>query len=630
MQVVDRLGTWCFVAIAAAVIGVTGVTGCAGIEDPGRESFGAFASAPTYPLRRGPEGTRYLVDQHGAPFLWTGDTAWSLIAQLTASEAEHYLSDRQAKGFNVVLVNLLEHRFATRAPANIAGELPFAQRAFVAPNERYFAHADAVIRAAGTRGIAVLLAPLYLGWGCGSEGWCGEVARASESELYAWGRYVGTRYRDFDNIVWLVGGDADPSPVRAKVLAMVRGIRDTDSRHLFTAHNDVTSARSRWPDQDWLSIDNIYSYSASLHENGRAAYGALPAMPFFLLESSYENEHGVAVQQLRAQAYWTMLSGGMGQIFGNCPIWHFGASSSWCGSTDWKSNLQSGGSTSMMHLHRLFSSRPWHTLIPDFGSAVVTQGLSSGSDRAVAARASDGGTVIAYLPSPRPVTVNMSQISGTHATVWWYSPSSGIAEQLGTYLTSGSRTFSPPGGDSVLVLDDASRGFPPPGGDDPEPSPPPPSSPPSTPPSLGASDVVVNFESVPENVVLSNEGGISWPTSGTRWRVWDGGSRYSKNAFIDSTARGEVTATFALPNGAVLKSLRIAVGSGRNATSVKISSPGNAERVYTDIGGTYATKSVDWATPASTITLKVICDTVYGASDLAFDAITYLPAKRSQ
>ena len=54
-----------------------------------------------------------------------GDTAWSLIAQLSYGEADFYLRDRRSRGFNTVLINLIEHRFADRPPANAYGEQPF-------------------------------------------------------------------------------------------------------------------------------------------------------------------------------------------------------------------------------------------------------------------------------------------------------------------------------------------------------------------------------------------------------------------------------------------------------------------------------------------------------------------------
>ncbi len=113
------------------------------------------ASSPSggyaYPLKVGPTG-RYLVDQAGRPFFLVGDAAWSLIAQLSDQHAEAYLANRQQLGFTAVLVNLIEHEFGTRAPADLYGLRPFTGRAFATPNEAYFAHADRVIRSAAQQG----------------------------------------------------------------------------------------------------------------------------------------------------------------------------------------------------------------------------------------------------------------------------------------------------------------------------------------------------------------------------------------------------------------------------------------------------------------------------------------------
>jgi hypothetical protein len=63
-------------------------------------------SAHAFPLAV-KRGKRYLVDAAGRPFLIQGDTAWSLIAQLTREDVVLYLDDRRARGFNTLLVNLI-------------------------------------------------------------------------------------------------------------------------------------------------------------------------------------------------------------------------------------------------------------------------------------------------------------------------------------------------------------------------------------------------------------------------------------------------------------------------------------------------------------------------------------------
>src|ERR1017187_4439086 len=67
---------------------------------------------------------------------------------------------------------------------------------------------------------------------------------------------------------------------------------------------------------------------------------------------------------LRRQEYWTMLSGGKGQLYGN-------------GYTDlfmsgWKFYVDTVGVTQLMFWHGLFSSLPWQDLVPDQDHTVVT------------------------------------------------------------------------------------------------------------------------------------------------------------------------------------------------------------------------------------------------------------------
>src|SRR5690348_16876001 len=113
------------------------------------------STGPAYPLTVAPN-KRYLVDQAGAPVLLQGEAAWSLISGLTEDEAAQYLDNRQHKGFNSILVNLIEHKY--RGPTNRSGDGPFTVPGdFSTPNEAYFAYADRVIAMAAQRGIQVLL-----------------------------------------------------------------------------------------------------------------------------------------------------------------------------------------------------------------------------------------------------------------------------------------------------------------------------------------------------------------------------------------------------------------------------------------------------------------------------------------
>jgi hypothetical protein len=429
-----------------------------------------------FPLEVSGNG-RYLVDQNGAPFLITGDAGWGLVAAITTEEAEVYLQSREDLGFNLTIVRMLEHQFCSNPPRNAYGDLPFTGRPFATPNEAYFAHVDAIINLAASHGIAVVLAPVYLGYVCGGEGWCAEIQSATLAEMGSWGRYLGNRYKDFPNIIWLIGGDADPSPVKAKLREVVNGIKTYDTNHPFTAHNQSGSyAIDPWPGESWLTLNNVYSRSTTLYENARVAYDVTPTMPFFLIEANYENEHSSTPQELRAQIYDTNLAGGCGNIFGNCPLWHFGAAPGWCSSNDWRAQLNSTGSVQMTYAQRMFNSRHWHRLVPDFNHSVMTAGFGTPgqTDYAPAGCADDGSSIIAYLPTRRTVTVNTIPLAHSTVSCWWYNPTNGQTTSIGTITESATSTFTPPSsGDWVLVLDDATLNLGPPG-----------SAPPSAPPTV--------------------------------------------------------------------------------------------------------------------------------------------------
>ena len=420
-----------------------------------------------YPLRLSSD-RRSLVDQNSRPFFMNGDTGWSLFAQVSKQDAEVYLADRQLKGYNVVLASLIERTFASNAPSNAYGDAPFAPGGtFTTPNEAYFAHADWIIDNAAQKGIVVLAAPLYLGYQCGSEGWCPEVRQAPASALRAWGRYLGNRYKNRPNIIWMVGADVDPvaAGVATKVREFVAGLREYDTVHLITAHNDRgQSAMDPWPNEAWLDINAVYT-NATPYVDALSEYSRATVKPLFLVEAYYENEHGMTSTGLRNQAYSAVLSGAtLGHLFGNCPIWNFGYTAGFCSSSNWQQQLGSTGSRTVAYVGKLFMSRPFNTLVPDQSHTVLTAGYQSGSSYAAAARASDGSTVIAYMPSRRTVTIDMTKVSGSMARAWWFNPSNAQTTLIGDFATSGSRQFTPPAfGDWVLVLDDLVLGRPAPG-----------------------------------------------------------------------------------------------------------------------------------------------------------------------
>jgi len=395
-----------------------------------------------FPLSISPSG-RYLVDAAGNPFFIHGDTAWSLMAQLTREDAELYLRDRRERGFNTILVSLIEHQFADNAPRNAYGEAPFLSPGdFSRPNEAYFAHADWVLRRAAEEGLLVLLAPAYAGINGGAEGWYGEMTTAGASALRRYGEFLGLRYREFPNILWVQSGDYNP-PDKSLVRGIAEGILDGNPRALQTAHGAPgTASLDHWEGEDWLRLNAVYTYGPISTELLRQR-ARRERLPYFLFESSYENEHGVTTRRLREQAYQALCYGAAGHIFGNNPIWHFDGPGLYDAPGTWVESLDSDGTRSMSHLQSLVAELVWWKMQPDIDGALVTEGGWRHQDPVAAATADDGSFALIYLPSRRELTVNLGLLAGPTVRARWYDPSRGtFAPAAGSHLLAkGSHRF---------------------------------------------------------------------------------------------------------------------------------------------------------------------------------------------
>lgn len=377
-------------------------------------------------------GERFFEDAAGNPFFMHGDTAWSLIAQLPREAVEEYLQDRRRRGFNTLLINLLEHRFANNAPNNAYGEPPFLSAGdYSTSNEKYFAHADWVLARAQELGFVVLLAPSYVGHQGGNEGWYQEMLKSGPEKLHGYGRYLGRRYQNLKNIIWLHGGDYDP-PDKDIVRAIVNGIREIQPTALHSAHGSPESPPSEyWRGEPWLDLNNVYTYEPVIHA-ARKQYVEADAMPFFLIESAYEDEHEAGEWRLRLQTYQAVLNGAAGHIFGNNPIWHFDGPGLYSVPTTWRQALNSRGAQSMTVFCNLYASLDWWRLRPDLGNELIVDGLGSDREgRAVAALADDRSFALVYLPSTRLITLDLSRLAGPMVAATWYDPSSGRSHPVG-------------------------------------------------------------------------------------------------------------------------------------------------------------------------------------------------------
>jgi hypothetical protein len=421
--------------------------------------------APAFPVKIA-DGGRYLVDQNGAPFLFAGESPQALMVNLTDKEAELFFANRRSHGFNAVWINLLCRKgTGGRADGSTHdGLLPFkTPDDFATPNEAYFARCDGMVRLAQKHGLLVILDP------CETIDHLKPMLKNGPEKCREFGRYLGSRYQGFDNLLWMHGNDFQTwkDPVHdAVVLAVARGIKEKDPRHLHTIELNYLVSGSL-DDARWAPLIDLcasYTYYPT-YAQVLKDYNRDNAKPVVMIESCYEFEQESTPAVLRRQEYWSILSGAAGQLYGNGYTWPFKAG--------WKDKLDTPGAIQMAYVQALFVPRLWHQLVPDQKHKVVTAGYGTfdgsttpgnayvmTSDYVTAARTPDGTLVMAYLPSLRTVTVDMTQLSAP-ATARWYDPSRGTYSMVkGSPLpNTGQQKFTPPGnngdgdGDWVLVLE---------------------------------------------------------------------------------------------------------------------------------------------------------------------------------
>lgn len=466
------------VVLALAVIGALLVARMLVTREPEQAR-----ARPAYPLKVSANG-RHLVRPDGTPFLINADTAWFVFDKLSVEEYDVYLDKRVAIGFNTVQVMAPWHY---NRP-NFYGEDPFATQGDVSsPNEAWWARVDTFVAKAAARSVVVNIVPLWLGYT--NEEWGAVLEDNSLAACYAFGEFLGERFKNSPNVMWTIGGDHDPTGgIYEREDQIGRGIRSRSPDALMSAHaGENQSSVDQYGAASWLTLNATYTYFPEWYDKGSLPvyvlsekdYNRDPVRPFFLIESGYEDTvhtgPGTVVRpdMVRRQAYWSALSGSTGFAYGNVDVWPFNGGTP----PAWLEALDDPGAAHVGHAHRMLTARAWHELVPDFDHTVVTAGygtywnpgIDTGNDYVTAARSGDGSLVVAYLPSTRKaadtenpteqrtLTVDMTKLAGT-ATASWFNPVDATYQAIGSYPNTAPQTFTTPGGngdgnDWVLLIE---------------------------------------------------------------------------------------------------------------------------------------------------------------------------------
>lgn len=275
------------------------------------------------------QNRRYFEHADGTPFYWLGDTWWTgLSDRLPWQGFQRLTSDRQAKGFTVVMMSVMAPTNEEDAP----GDPGFCNEGgclwdedFRHLNPRYFDYADRRIAQLVDAGIA----PVIVG------AWYKVLAQMGEQKMQRLWREIIARYGAYP-VFWLAGGEVYDPPAELKRdwspfngdgwTGIVRYIRSVDPyRRPLSVHEIPPPLDTALQDEtltdfdlfqaghfDWASIATGIALL-----NTHYARTTL-TKPLVLGETGWETFAGQHWEGFQRAAFWTaMLNGAAGFSYGN-------------------------------------------------------------------------------------------------------------------------------------------------------------------------------------------------------------------------------------------------------------------------------------------------------------------------
>lgn len=417
---------------------------------------------------------RFLVHEDDSPFFWLADTAWELFHRLNREDAGLYLRNRAERKFNVIqAVGLAEHEGLTTG--NAYGRFPLkknkeGQYDPLLPDldgdYSYWDHVDYMIDQAALLGLYIAFLPTWgdkynLMWGKGPEIFSSDNARQ-------YGLWLGDRYKDRNNVIWVLGGDR-PQHTREHfdiISSMAEGLREGDGgAHLMTFHPPGDQSSSlHMHDEPWLAFNMIQSghheWVRTNYNKVAADYNREPIKPVVDGEPCYEDhpinfkaENGYFdADDVRKAAYHAVFTGAFGHTYGHHSVWSMTTEPDTYFVMTWQEAIVRPGAEQMTYLRDLMESRPFLTRIPD--QSLIAENYS-GANRMTATRGENYAMI--YSPNGIPFRVVMGKILGSNVRATWFDPRTGAWKDAGEYSNVGEVKVYPPSsgrdGDWILVLD---------------------------------------------------------------------------------------------------------------------------------------------------------------------------------
>ncbi|MFA6243153.1 MAG: glycoside hydrolase family 140 protein [Candidatus Hydrogenedentales bacterium] len=472
------------------------------------------------------ENGRFLVRGDGSAYFPVADTVWAIAWQLTRKEVDHYLGHRKDQKFNTIALVSFPSYEGGKIMANAYGDFPFevesgvwnALRPITTPGDNpenpveydYWDHLQYIIDTADAKGMSVVLLPAWGSYVAGSYVKGAPMADTifNASSAYKYGHWIGQRFANKKNIIWMMGGDRSAvygdRDYRGVFRAMAEGVADGVNginQQDGTADYGTTLMSyhprkwhpnsSEWFHNDpWLDFNSTQDQPKDQVIATSLDYSLSPAKPTWLFEGGYEfRARGKDVYtdwQIRFQSYQTVFAGGFGITYGSMNIYHCGGGAAsldepveGAQANAFEASLDEAGAMDMQHLFNLMMSMtndqfldriPDQTLI-DGDEGGMDSGEGTLSSRLQATRGAKGDYAMVYSANGRNIRVKMDRLAPQFMNAYWFNPRNGkwhngeseLADQKAFIANVASgpvapiQEFDPPGSvensnDWVLVL----------------------------------------------------------------------------------------------------------------------------------------------------------------------------------
>lgn len=404
----------------------------------------SFARSRVYPLKISRSG-RFLLTQYNEPFLMNADAGWKLLNRIRIDLAKRYILSRRNNLFNTIFIQLLPPEPNDR---NAYLEAPFHRLGdFSMPNEKYFSYVDEILKYALQHQMLVGINPAWLG--CCKNGWHEIMYNNGVENCRAYGQFLAERFKKFPNVFWIVGGERDPLRETAVLRALAEGIKAESPNQMITyLAASSHSSTDVFQNENWLDFVMIHTYFRGkqnawtseipqVYESTIDEWKKKPSKPIILGESQFEDENVGSSKMIRRQAYWTLLSGGAGVGYG----------SSVCNFTgDWEKSLNLEGVLDMANFYKIISGLPWEFFKPLLSDDFILEGqaIYGSEDYITVAMLPNNRMSLMYLPSGKPIKVNLDKFKGTSLRAIWINPKNNKRWIGGYFKPKGIKELTPP------------------------------------------------------------------------------------------------------------------------------------------------------------------------------------------